>query len=40
MAEKFMQLALTPAVQAAQDKYYGRHQAIPAATAGDTLTAR
>ena len=39
MAEKFMQLALTPAVQAAQDQYYGRHQAIPAATQGDTLTA-
>ena len=39
MADKFMQLALTPAVQAAQDQYYGRHQAIPAATQGDTLTA-
>ena len=39
MAEKFMQLALTPAVQAAQDQYYGRHHAIPAAPGGDTLTA-
>ena len=39
MAQKFMQLALTPAVQAAQEKYYGRHQAVPAATASDRLTA-
>ncbi len=38
MAEKFMQLALTPAVLAAQDRYYGRHQGVPAAPAGDALT--
>ena len=25
MADKFMQLMLTPAVQRAQDKYFGKH---------------
>ena len=33
-----MQLALTPAVQASQDQFYGRHQAVPTAPASDTLT--
>jgi predicted pyridoxine 5'-phosphate oxidase superfamily flavin-nucleotide-binding protein len=38
MAAKFMQIALTPAAQAAQDRFYGRHQAVPSAPEGDTLT--
>jgi uncharacterized protein len=38
MADKFMQLALTPAVQQAQDKYFGRHQAVKDAPATDALT--
>ena len=34
-----MQLALTPAVQASQDQFYGRHQAVQTAPASDSLTA-
>jgi len=29
MADKFMQLVLTPAVQAAQERYFGKHQVVP-----------
>ena len=28
MADKFMQLVLTPAVQAAQERYFGKHQVV------------
>jgi len=38
MADKFMQLAVTPAVQQAQDKYFGRHQLVKDAPATDALT--
>jgi len=38
MADKFMQLAVTPAVQQAQDKYFGRHQVVKDAPATDALT--
>ncbi|MCX6954175.1 MAG: pyridoxamine 5'-phosphate oxidase family protein [Verrucomicrobia bacterium] len=38
MADKFMQLVLTPAVQQAQEKYYGGHQEADAATEADPLT--
>ena len=38
MAAKFMQLALTPEVQAAQDHYFGRHQTIANAPERDTFT--
>ena len=38
MADKFMQLAFTPAVQQAQDKYFGRHQVVNDAPATDALT--
>jgi predicted pyridoxine 5'-phosphate oxidase superfamily flavin-nucleotide-binding protein len=38
MATRFMQLMLTPAVQAAQEKYFGRHQAIAGAPERDALT--
>ena len=38
MADKYMQLVLTPAVQQAQDKYFGRHQAIASAPEIDPLT--
>src|ERR1700760_1391595 len=38
MASKYMQLVLTPAVQQAQDKYFGRHQAIASAPETDPLT--
>ncbi|MBV8351385.1 MAG: pyridoxamine 5'-phosphate oxidase family protein [Verrucomicrobia bacterium] len=38
MADKFMQLAFTPAVQQAQDKYFGRHQMVKDAPATDALT--
>ncbi|HEY0256448.1 MAG TPA: pyridoxamine 5'-phosphate oxidase family protein, partial [Candidatus Methylacidiphilales bacterium] len=31
MADRFMQIVLTPAVQAAQDKYFGHHQAVASA---------
>lgn len=38
MAAKFMQMALTPAVQAAQDRYFGRHFVITDAPERDALT--
>ncbi len=38
MAEKFMQMALTPAVQQAEDKYFGRHHVVDAAPEIDALT--
>lgn len=38
MAAKFMQMALTPAVQAAQDRYFGRHQMMKDAPVRDALT--
>src|SRR3954465_15043430 len=38
MADKFMQLVLTPAVQAAQDRYFGRHQVVADAPALNALT--
>jgi uncharacterized protein len=39
MADKFMQLVLTPAVQQAQDKYFGKHQVVQSAPDTDPLTA-
>jgi hypothetical protein len=38
MADKFMEMVLTPAVQRAQDKYFGRHQVIGGAPETDALT--
>jgi uncharacterized protein len=38
MAKKFMQLVLTPAVQAAEERYFGRNQAISDAAERDALT--
>src|ERR1700675_3893349 len=38
MADKFMQLVLTPAVQQAQDKYFGKHQVVENAPETDPLT--
>lgn len=38
MAAKFMQIALTPGVHAAQDQFYGRHQAVPEAAASDRIS--
>ncbi len=38
MAAKYMQLALTPAVQAAQDRYFGRHHAVNDAPERDEFT--
>lgn len=38
MADKFMQLVLTPAVQRAQDEYYGGHQEVTHAPEADALT--
>jgi hypothetical protein len=38
MPEKFMQLALTPEVQSAQDHYFGRHQSMANAPERDTFT--
>ena len=38
MAGKYMQLVLTPAVQQAQDKYFGRHQVVASAPEADPLT--
>lgn len=38
MAAKFMQMALTPAVQAAQDRYFGRHFVVADAPERDALT--
>jgi uncharacterized protein len=38
MAERFMQIVLTPAVQRAQDTYFGRHQTVDAALDFNPLT--
>ena len=38
MAEKYMQLVLTPAVQSAQQHYFGRHQVVDHAPERDTFT--
>jgi len=38
MADKFMELVLTPAVQRAQDKYFGKHQVVTDAPETDLLT--
>jgi len=38
MADKFMQLVLTPAVQRAQDKYFGKHGAVENAPETDPFT--
>lgn len=38
MADKYMQLVLTPAVQRAQDKYFGKHQVVENAPETDPLT--
>ena len=38
MAAKFMELVLTPAVQRAQDKYFGKHQVVANTPETDTLT--
>jgi predicted pyridoxine 5'-phosphate oxidase superfamily flavin-nucleotide-binding protein len=39
MANKFMQLVLTPVVRQAQDKYFGKHQVVEKAPETDELTA-
>jgi len=39
MAEKFMQIMLTPAVQAAEERYFGKHQSVENAPERDLLTA-
>ena len=38
MADKYMQLVLTPAVQHAQDKYFGKHGAVEDVPEADPLT--
>jgi predicted pyridoxine 5'-phosphate oxidase superfamily flavin-nucleotide-binding protein len=38
MAGKYMELVLTPAVQQAQDKYFGKHEIIASAPETDPLT--
>jgi hypothetical protein len=38
MADKYMQLVLTPGVQQAQDKYSGKHQVVENAPETDALT--
>ena len=38
MADKYMQLVLTPAVQRAQDKYFGKHGAVENAPESNPLT--
>ena len=38
MAKKYMQIVLTPAVQRAQDKYFGKHQVVENAPETDALT--
>ena len=38
MADKYMQLVLTPAVQRAQDKYFGKHQVVENPPENDPLT--
>ena len=40
MADKYMELVLTPAVQQAQDKYYGGHHVVENAPENDALTPR
>ena len=37
MADKYMQLVLTPSVQQAQDKYFGKHQVVENAPETDAL---
>jgi uncharacterized protein len=39
MPDKYFQLVLTPAVQQAQDTYFGNHQAVANAPEADALTA-
>jgi predicted pyridoxine 5'-phosphate oxidase superfamily flavin-nucleotide-binding protein len=39
VAEKYMQLVLTPAVQRAEDQYFGKHQVVEHAPETDPLTA-
>jgi len=38
MADKYMQLVLTPAVQRAQDKYFGKHRVVENVPEADALT--
>jgi len=38
MAAKFREMTLTPAVQAAQDQYFGRHQSMPEVPSVDSFT--
>ena len=38
MAAKFMQVVLTPAVQAAQERYFGKHQSVAEAPERDAFT--
>ncbi len=38
MAQRYLQTLLTPAVLAAQDRYYGRHAVVEGAAAVDALT--
>jgi hypothetical protein len=38
MAKKYLQLVLTPAVQRAQDKYFGKHKVVENAPETDALT--
>lgn len=38
MAAKFMQLVLTPSVQAAQERYFGKHQSVADAPERDPFT--
>jgi predicted pyridoxine 5'-phosphate oxidase superfamily flavin-nucleotide-binding protein len=38
MAAKFMQLVLTPAVQTAQERYFGKHQVVASAPERDPFT--
>jgi hypothetical protein len=38
MAAKFLQMSMTPAVRAAQDRYFGRHQVMTDAPECDTFT--
>ena len=40
MADKFMQLMLTPAVQRAQDDYFGAHDSVDDAPETDPFTPR
>jgi predicted pyridoxine 5'-phosphate oxidase superfamily flavin-nucleotide-binding protein len=38
MATKYMQLVLTPAVQAAEDRYFGQHRVVSGAPERDAMT--